>query len=279
MDISEKRSTVRRSRFALSIVVLVMILAGVGGSARAQSKGEAPRLTTSAATAGKKVFSAHCAGCHGLDGSGGQRAPNIATNPSVRRLSDSDLSHVILNGRTDFGMPSFQTLGAAAVGEVVDYLRLLQGKGSGTVPVGNQQNGKVIFFGKAGCSSCHSIGGESAFTGSDLSSVRGIPPLELRKAIISPGPATSRARTAIAVALDGREFRGAVKNEDNFSIQLQGSDGVFYFLSKSDLAKLEYERLPSMPTDYGKRLSSQELDDLVGYLVTLKAEYEPVAEE
>src|SRR5437588_100421 len=120
MYIPDKRLIGRRCRFSLNIVVLLMILPGVGGSAHAQSKGEAPQSTTTAVTAGKKVFSAHCAGCHGLDGSGGQRAPNIATNPSVKRLSDADLSHVILNGRTDFGMPSFQILGTATVGQVVD---------------------------------------------------------------------------------------------------------------------------------------------------------------
>jgi hypothetical protein len=63
---------------------------------------------------------------------------------------------------------------------------------------------------------------------------------------------------------------GAVRNEDNFSIQLQSGDGTFHFLLKSDLDKLEYQRLPPMPTDYGQKLSPEELDDLVGYLQSIE---------
>jgi hypothetical protein len=71
---------------------------------------------------------------------------------------------------------------------------------------------------------------------------------------------------------DGQQLSGEVRNEDNFSIQMQDADGAFYFPLKSDLETIEYKPLASMPTDYGTRLSRQELDDLVGYLKSIKTE-------
>lgn len=67
---------------------------------------------------------------------------------------------------------------------------------------------------------------------------------------------------------DGQRFRGTIRNQDNFSLQLQASDGSFYFLLKSDVNRLEYDEHSMMPADYGKRLSQTELDDLVSYLMS-----------
>ena len=44
------------------------------------------------ANAGAQQFARNCAGCHGADGRGGDKAPAIATMPSVVALSD-DRSH------------------------------------------------------------------------------------------------------------------------------------------------------------------------------------------
>ena len=167
-------------------------------------------------------------------------------------------------------MPAFRGLGSEQIRRVVDYLRLLQGVGS-TSPTGDPKKGADLFFGKAACSTCHTAAGRAGFTGSDLSTyAQGLTPAEIRKSITDPSPLAGRATMAVATR-EGRTFSGAVRNEDNFSIQLQSSDGTFHFLLKSDLDKLEYQRLPAMPTNYGQKLSPQELDDLVGYLQSIKA--------
>ena len=168
-------------------------------------------------------------------------------------------------------MPAFRELGSEQIRRVVDYLRLLQGVGA-VSPAGNPKKGAELFFGKATCSNCHTVAGQAGFVGSDLSTyAQGLTQDEIRKSITDPSPSTGRAKTVLATTRDGRELSGAVRNEDNFSIQLQSADGTFHFLMKSDLDKLEYQRLPAMPTDYGQQLSPQELDDLVGYLQSIKA--------
>lgn len=259
------------------------MLLGVTDAALAQSKTSPPRKAPgSGVSAGKKTFAARCAGCHGLDGRGGQRAPNIATTPSANRLSDAELAKIIFNGRTDFGMPAFRELGRIEIQKVVDYLRVLQGKGAAQSLAGDPQKGKSVFFGKAGCSSCHAVAAQGGFVSADLSTyARGLTPAEIRKAITDPASSTGRTRTAVATTRSGEHLRGVVRNEDNFSVQMQSADGTFHFLLKSSLEKLEYQTLSPMPTDYGQRLTRQELDDLVGYLQSIKPEpqSEPGEEE
>jgi len=59
-----------------------------------------------------------------------------------------------------------------------------------------------------------------------------------------------------------------IRNEDNFSVQFQTKDGAFHFFQKSELRGLDRGDASLMPTNYGERLGSGELADLVSYLMT-----------
>src|ERR1700726_1409699 len=118
---------------------------------------------------GRITYNSACAGCHGLDGRGSDKAVNISENERIRHLSDAQLSDIVSNGVPGTGMPAFHSLSAQQTRAVVSYLRSLQGKtGAQTLP-GNAPRGKEIFFGKGECSSCHTISGEGGFLGPDLS--------------------------------------------------------------------------------------------------------------
>ena len=223
-------------------------------------------------TSAKRIFAVRCAGCHGLDGRGGERAPNIATNPGVRKMSDAQLTEIISNGRPDFGMPAFRLIGQAEIHHVVGFLRILQGNRRSANLPGDAKNGKSIFFGKAGCSECHMILGQGGFIGPDLSNFgQSLTASDIRSSITDPQASGPRLRTATATLVDGSRITGVIRNEDNFSIQLQSGDGQFHFLLKSRLRALEHEAGPIMPADYGKRLSRTELDDLVKFLKSVES--------
>src|SRR5208283_4783183 len=57
---------------------------------------------------GLKQFGSHCAGCHGGDGLGGERAPSIARPESRWLKSAESIKELLKNGIPDAGMPSFQ---------------------------------------------------------------------------------------------------------------------------------------------------------------------------
>lgn len=215
---------------------------------------------------GKQTFSSTCAGCHGLDGKGGERAPNIAENPKVQRLSDAQVAHIIENGVPGTGMPAFHSLPHTDVRAVVTYLRSLQGTKAALNLPGNPNRGEVVFLGKAGCSSCHMAAGKGGFIGSDLSGyARSHTVEQMRSAITAPG-SDRLARLVMATTRAGEKYSGRIRNEDNFSLQLQALDGTFYFVDKSDLAGLDTSQT-LMPTDYASTLTSGELNDVVSYLM------------
>lgn len=224
----------------------------------------------SALTQGKRTFASTCGGCHGLDGKGGERAPNIADRPNVQRLTDAQISHIIENGVPGTGMPAFRTLTAPQVKSIVAYLRTLQGAGQATRLPGDPARGKIVFFGKAGCSSCHMVAGDGGFIASDLSEYARTHDIDdMRSAIIDPAKSNSgRVRLVTATTRDGDRLVGRVRNEDNFSLQLQTLDGTFHFLSKADVQAVEPNAQPLMPSDYRSTLSAQELNDVIAYLMS-----------
>jgi cytochrome c oxidase cbb3-type subunit 3 len=233
---------------------------------RALREHDSPRPSPS----GQKTFASTCASCHGLDGRGGKTAPNIARNSKLEHASDAEISAIITRGVPGAGMPAFRSLSSAEVRAVVNYLRVLQGHNRTQKLPGDPTRGKTVFFEKGACSSCHVMLGEGGFAGPDLT-IYGADrsAKEIADAITHPKNSVDGTYKIVTVVdRDGQQFRGSIRNEDNFSLQLQAADGSFHLVLKSDVKNLEYEEHSMMPADYGTRLSQTELNDLVSYLMS-----------
>jgi putative heme-binding domain-containing protein len=216
---------------------------------------------------GKQAFESRCAGCHGLDGRGGERAPDIALNAKTQRRPDDELSRIIERGLPGTGMPPFASLGSN-VKNVVAYLRQLQGKTESARFPGNARKGREFFYGKARCSECHAVNGSGGFIASELSGFGGNrSPDEIRQAIIKPASTNRLGGKVIVKTRDGKEYSGVVRNEDNFSLQLQSLDGDFQLFQKSELTSFSRQPGSLMPTDYATSLNRDELDDLISFLM------------
>ena len=176
---------------------------------------------------GKQAFST-CAVCHGLDGRGGEHAPNIATDPKIQRLSDNALLAIIRNGIPAEGMPSFRKFWKdEKIRAVLQYLRTLQGSKDTTVETGNANQGSDSFFGRAGCSACHMIEGRGTFLATDLSAYgTGRNATAIREAIVAPEKNVDPRHGIVSVLTrSAKKYCGAVRNEDNFTLQMQTADG------------------------------------------------------
>ncbi|HET6177932.1 MAG TPA: c-type cytochrome [Candidatus Sulfotelmatobacter sp.] len=218
---------------------------------------------------GQRTFTATCAGCHGLDGRGSEKGPNIAGNPKVQHLSAAQLSAIIANGVPGTGMPAFRSLSPAQVRSLVSYLHILQGKLASRTLTGDPTRGRNLFFGKGECSTCHTISGEGGFIGPDLTAFAASMSADsILKAILNPVRIVPAGYKSAAVTTrDGNRVEGVIRNEDNFSLQLQTTDGSFHFFQKSELQNVEYLSRSSMPSNYSERLSQTELDDLTSFLM------------
>jgi cytochrome c oxidase cbb3-type subunit 3 len=217
---------------------------------------------------GHKLFESSCAGCHGLDGRGGEKGPNIATRPETSQRSDAEILAILQHGVPGAGMPAFSRLGDAKLQAVVRHLRTLQAVNSKTLVAGNTDEGRTVFFKKGGCATCHMINGAGGFLGSDLSKYGAITSaVEMREQIMNHDQ-SPRARTILVSTRDGRTLSGFARNEDNFSLQLQTLDGKFHFLDKSTLVSVDYSPAAGA-VDAEKQISESELDGLVSYLVSI----------
>lgn len=218
---------------------------------------------------GRAIFSVNCAACHGSDGRGGERAPSIATRREVISLSDAELINDVQHGVSGTAMPPFGYLGDEKIRAVVHYLRTLQGLGATVKAPGDPKAGEQLFYGKAECATCHTMNGRGGFMASDLTGFGVGRTLEnVRKSILDPNSSLDRkAQTVTVVTLDGKQFKGLVRTEDNYFLILQSGDGAFHSFTRSGIAHMEYSGRSLMPDDYEKKLSSKEVDDLVSFLL------------
>jgi cytochrome c oxidase cbb3-type subunit III len=219
---------------------------------------------------GHAVYDTTCAGCHGLDAHGGE-APNIGAGSRAQSLTNDQLRHILHDGLPG-GMPAFgSSLSSSQLDDVIEYLRQLQQPtGANAVPEvsGHPGRGRDLFFGRAECSQCHMAQGQGGFLASDLSKTRlGLP--ELRDSILKPPTSPGNVLTTI-VLRNGATITGLLRNEDNFSMQLQDQRGAFHLLDKQEVASISRDNKPFMPSDYGQRLSEAELADLLSYIIQIR---------
>ena len=280
-----RNNRMSRARLPAAALVLLLSAAETFSPARlpAQQLGTPSPAGSSNAPEAQRIFATSCAACHGLDARGGERGPDIASKKEVQQLSDDALVRVVQDGVAGTGMPSFRSLGAAQIQAVVRRLRSLQGQGSAADLPGDPEHGKALFFGKPGCSQCHMANGEGGFIGSDLSSYTSARSADdIRSAITDPDKNLDpRKRPVTVTTRNGGKLTGIARNEDNFSLQVQGLDGKFHLFAKSELRSIQYQSRSLMPADYGSRLSHQELDDLVSYVmrITPTSNKRPIAKE
>lgn len=67
-----------------------------------------------------------------------------------------------------------------------------------------------------------------------------------------------------------RSFSGLVRSEYNYSVVLLGEDGEFHLLMEFDNVRITREPRSIMPGDYGRRLTSKQLDDLASFRILVQ---------
>lgn len=263
-------------------LALLFVYSGMALGPGQKSSGAAQKKSDGELEGARQAFSTNCAACHGLDGKGGERAPDIVTRAKTRQLSDAQLLEILQEGVPQTSMPAFSHLGNDVLRSLVAHLRSLQGHPATATLPGDARRGKELFFGKGGCSGCHMIHGQGGFFASDLTAyARGRAPETIRDAILAPNrDLDPRNRSVVVTLPSGKTVEGMARNEDNFSMQLLTQDGSLVLLTKAAVKSLSYRNQSPMPADYGTRLSAAEVADLVNFLNSLtKADLQPERNE
>lgn len=236
---------------------------------------------------GKAVYDQSCTACHGANGGAGERAPAIVTSNGatlVDERSDAQTLDVIRHGIPGTAMPAWAgRLTDDEVLKIAAYIHALRGTAISNPLPGDPVHGQQVFWGKGGCGGCHMISGRGSVLGPDLTNIaakRNATAISdaLTKAdhrifadggthlpIIPP----MNYEPVTVMAKDGQTVDGVMLNQDAYSVQLLDMSGKPRSFRRSELSKVVIKPGSLMPTDYDKRLSRGEFNDLLAYLTRL----------
>ena len=105
--------------------------------------------------------------------------------------------------------------------------------------------------------------------GPDLTNIGATHPLALiREAILEPSKGLHMlGQEAVTVTLkSGKKIEGIARNRNNYSLQVIDRSGSLHLISMLDVTQLEISARSPMPENYGKRLTRQELENLLAFL-------------
>ena len=227
-----------------------------------------------AAGVGKGVFRIYCAPCHGIRGQGG-RGPDLTRGVFNSGEHDAGLFHTISTGVAGTEMEGYSgVVSEDNIWRVVAYIRSLNGTATAAPIKGDATHGGELFWGKGNCGSCHMVDAKGGRSGPNLSRIGRQRSYDfLRESIIHPSTNITPGYATITVVLgDGKRITGLERGLDNFTVQLTDLGGKFYSFDKSQVKSVQRETRSLMPENYGKTLTATELDDLIAYLTTLRAE-------
>lgn len=223
---------------------------------------------------GGRVFRNTCANCHGPDG---DEVAGIDLGRGVfrRAKTDQDLVQIIRNGVPGTPMPA-SDMPVAQAEQIVAYLRSVAATKRSATAAGNASRGHEIFQGKGACTSCHRVEGVGGRLGPDLSDIGRLRrAVELETSIVDPGKEILYTnRTYRVVTKDGVTVTGRLLNLDTFTVQMLDSKEQLRSFEKANLRDYGFVDASPMPS-YKAKLNSQELADVVSYLVSLKGKVNP----
>lgn len=225
------------------------------------------QYTSEAIAAGGRVYVQQCALCHGPQGA---TVDGIDLRRGIFRTatSDADLRRIVTGGAAEGRMPAFD-LRDEELNGVIAYIRAGFDPGGVAIKIGDPVRGRELFIGKGECASCHRVAGIGPRTAPDLSDI-GLrrTPAQLQLSLLDPAAALLPINRPVRIVTRSEEtIVGRRLNEDTYSVQVIDSQERLRSLLKTDIVSYEISDAPSkQPTT----LSSDEVADVVGYLLTLR---------
>ena len=272
---------------AIGLAASVSIVAqrgGGGGRGGGANSGPANPFqgNAQAIDEGRTTYNQTCTVCHGPDGTAGEMGPALG-EPARRyaQATDAQIFEAIKNGIAGTQMPPFGAqLSDNDIWKVAGYIRGLRGTAVDAPLPGDVAMGEQIFWGKGECGSCHVIKGKGGLIGPDLTNLGGTRKTasivsaltKEQHRVFGDGGAIPRVlipnttyQPVRVTTSDGKTITGVVRNQDSYSLQIMGTDNQLHMFERSKV-KVVFESKSLMPTDYDKRLTPDELKNLLAFL-------------
>ena len=136
---------------------------------------------------------------------------------------------------------------------------------------GKPDAGKLVFT--KNCAACHKIGNEGALIGPQLDGIgqRGLE--RLCEDILDPNRNVDGSfRTTLLVLKDGEVTSGLFRREEGELVVLAESTGKEINVAKKDIADRRQGETSLMPENFGELLQTKDFNDLMAYLLSLRAQ-------
>jgi putative heme-binding domain-containing protein len=222
---------------------------------------------------GKRVYQSSCANCHGADGN---LIAGIDFGRGVfrRQFTNDELASTIISGIPNTPMPPNPGMSREQALRIVDYLRSMS-EGRAPPANGNAQRGRAIFEVKGECTDCHAVHGVGSRVGPDLTRIGAVRrAAEIEKSLLDPKDEVQPENRFYKVTpKDGKPIKGRLLNRDTFTVQLLDTDEHLRSFRIADLAQHGFDETP-MPS-VRRKLTAQEIADVVTYLSSLRGEATP----
>ena len=259
--------SVRIMRRALATLAGVAISIGV---AQAQAPLHDAQYADADIAYGANLYKEKCVTCHGTQGDaiGGV---NLRSGTFRNAVIDRDLERFIRAG-SPAGMPAFN-LDSAEMAGIIAYLRNMNAFDAATVKAGDVARGRIVFDGKGACTTCHRVGASGSLAGPNLSDIGATRSAgSLQRTLLDPvSQMMPINRPVRVVTKDGTTVNGRRLNEDTYSLQMIDDSGRLRAFMKNDLKNYTVETKSPMPS-YKSTLTSDEMADVVAYLLSLKGQ-------
>ena len=138
----------------------------------------------------------------------------------------------------------------------------------GSITKGDIERGRILFFGKAICYTCHAIDNEGGNFGPDLTSIqRDRSAHDLVEAIVYPGVSFVREYETYQIKTKDHTYTGIIQEQTSDIIRLGISPQESVQIQRKDIISTEIQDVSLMPLGLDKLLTEQEIADLMAFLI------------
>ncbi len=137
---------------------------------------------------------------------------------------------------------------------------------------GNVENGKAVYAKAGTCANCHAVNGEGKEVGPGLSEIgKKLGREALYESILYPSASISHNYETHVVELkSGNVLTGVLVSRTPTELTLKDDKALVRTIKMAEIESVQRSPVSLMPADLHRSISTQELADLVEYMVTLR---------